>query len=639
MNISSLKIKPGLKIFLAYLGLALLVTFPLVLQLKSHALGDPKSDMWKHIWGFWWVKDNLLKHFTFPLHTTLLNFPKGGSIFFIDSLGAVLSIPLQLLFGLIPAYNLMIILNLALAGYFAYLLCFYLGKNRFAAFIGGLIFGFSAYFYSNLISGITEALNIPWIPLFLLYFIKSLREKGWRNPLLCSLCLFLATFGSWYHGLFCGLLAGFIGFSTLLTWLKKVYRARKDKAAYLGKIFLHILIIGLLLLFIGHWKTCLIGLLVYIAVLGLTEPQLGPKILKAQWIARLFLIGLTAAVLLAPLIYYFQQTLSQPDALVIRNRMADSFTLYLGDPENSSRIADYFLPGKNRGTVSLTVDRLTKISYSGYLVLLLALWGLIKTRRRYQLTFALSSLLFFLLSLGPYLKWPDSQDHSVKNYLYLVFYKFLPFFSQAGIPFRFTLMVNLCLGVLASFALAGFFRFKAGRLNFKIAAVLVMGIFLESILLSPVPFPLPESRLASPKFYLEAGRDSRPYGLIDYPIQRGEDLLLPGEYFYYQTFHHKGIPYNVEGTIPTPVYENLFTLYLFNLEKKFELYMERTAYAPPKDEMDRSFKKLKAAKYRYLVLHLNYYPRETLPAIRTLLRHYCGEPRLCPPDLEVYQTY
>lgn len=81
------KLSFNLKVLGLYFLLALVVTFPLALHLKGYALGDLKSDIWKHIWGFWWIKDNLVSQQIFPISTRLLNFPAGGSLFFIDPPG------------------------------------------------------------------------------------------------------------------------------------------------------------------------------------------------------------------------------------------------------------------------------------------------------------------------------------------------------------------------------------------------------------------------------------------------------------------------------------------------------------------------------------------------------------------------
>ena len=49
------------------------------------------------------------------------------------------------------------------------------------------------------------------------------------------------------------------------------------------------------------------------------------------------------------------------------------------------------------------------------------------------------------------------------------------------------------------------------------------------------------------------------------------------------------------------------------------------------------FQDLKKAGYRYIVLHLNYYPPELLGAIRSYLTYFFGKPHHHPPDLEVYR--
>ena len=70
--------------FAIALALALLLTWPAVLDLRGSMLGHPGNDTWNHAWGFWWVADSLGQG-QVPLHTDLLDHPKGGALFFIDS--------------------------------------------------------------------------------------------------------------------------------------------------------------------------------------------------------------------------------------------------------------------------------------------------------------------------------------------------------------------------------------------------------------------------------------------------------------------------------------------------------------------------------------------------------------------------
>ena len=94
--------------FAIALALALLLTWPAVLDLRGSMLGHPGNDTWNHAWGFWWVADSLSQG-QVPLHTDLLDHPKGGALFFIDSFNAVWTWPIQVLAGVPAALNLAVI--------------------------------------------------------------------------------------------------------------------------------------------------------------------------------------------------------------------------------------------------------------------------------------------------------------------------------------------------------------------------------------------------------------------------------------------------------------------------------------------------------------------------------------------------
>ncbi|MCL5035571.1 MAG: hypothetical protein M1269_00500 [Chloroflexi bacterium] len=632
------------RVIFYYFILSLIVTFPLVLYLKSTIIGDFAGDMWKHIWGFWWIKDNLINYHTFPNKTELLNYPYGGAIFFIDSLGAILSIPLQFIFGLTASYNLMILFNLTLGGVGMFLLARYLSKNVVAAFIAGVIFAFSSFTMTQIESGVTEVLNIGWVPLYILYFIKTMKERSLLNPVLAALFLFLSTFGSWYFGIFNIL---FTVIFLLYFLIKSFLKNLSEKKITVRKVIetaAHTLYLLVLLRVITHPPQqiiyYLLGLLAYPLAFLYLKKEGGLDFIKQPQVQRAVILITVSFLLLFPVTYYFKVSLSSPDALVIRNRTEESLQFYLNNPFNVSKVIDYIMPGKGWSTVSLTVDRLTKVSYAGIIALALGIIGIFQYRRRYMWVFLAGSVTFFLLSLGPFVCLIQPHpDIRLKNIFYLALFKLLPFFSEVAIPYRFFMMFMLCLAVLAAFGLAKLLRGKPGYIQNTVAVLITAGILLDLMLVSPLPFPLSLSKPRISNFYKEQGAIKKPYGLIDFPIQRQTGMLLPGEYFYYQIYHQKGIPNKVEGTIPVYVYENLLTLYMFNLEKKFDLQLEKVAYAPPAKELKSAAADLKEKKFKYLVLHLDYYPGEVLPPIRAFLTYFFGAPRSYPPDLEVYQVY
>lgn len=192
-----------------YVLLALVFTFPLVLNFTTYIPGDMEGDVWKHLWGMWWIKHKLVEECVLPIHTHLLNYPYGGALFFIDPLNGLLSVPLQYFFAMPVVFNIMVLFNIVLAATACYCLCRYLCGNSHAAFFGGAVYGFSAYMAAYITSGVTEAINIGWMPLFFLFYIRMLRNKRLADACRAGLFFGLATVGSWYYGTFCVLFAVF----------------------------------------------------------------------------------------------------------------------------------------------------------------------------------------------------------------------------------------------------------------------------------------------------------------------------------------------------------------------------------------------------------------------------------------------
>ncbi|MBM3466149.1 MAG: hypothetical protein FJX76_29020, partial [Armatimonadetes bacterium] len=215
---------------LLYLGAALVVTYPLVFHLGDSVVGDFESDVWKHLWGFWWVKQCLVDQHVLPLYTALLNYPAGGSLFFIDPLGGLLSVPLQIFVAPHVAFNLLVLFNITLAGSGAFLLARYLTRSTPAAYVAGVIYGCSPYMLANVTSGISESYNIGWIPLFMLFFLRTLREAETSNAVWAGIFLATATVGCWYYGVFCAVFAALF----FLCWSLEMWRAASRKAVDSG---------------------------------------------------------------------------------------------------------------------------------------------------------------------------------------------------------------------------------------------------------------------------------------------------------------------------------------------------------------------------------------------------------------------
>jgi len=128
-------------------------------------------------------------------------------------------------------------------------------------------------------------------------------------------------------------------------------------------------------------------------------------------------------------------------------------------------------------------------------------------------------------------------------------------------------------------------------------------------------------------------RDQQEYGIIDLPFQRIKGELLPGEYFYYQMFHHKNIPNKVEGTIAVYVFQNPFMVHLFNMEHGY------TRVEPDEPSMRKALDRLKDARFKYLVVHDNLMFPSARERIHQLLIHFLGPPRTYPDGIKLYRVY
>lgn len=176
-----------------YLALGLLLTFPLALQFGDHVPGTTtwSMDEYGYVWNNWWFKYAVFDRGTNPFHTNFLFYPIGTSLvlYTFTLLHVLLGLPIQFLFGLIPASNLELLFAFVTSGYGAFLLSHYLLRKArpemysslVAAFAAGAVFAFSSnrFVYSAL--GHYNVVATEWIPFFVLFLVKTVRDPRWSN--------------------------------------------------------------------------------------------------------------------------------------------------------------------------------------------------------------------------------------------------------------------------------------------------------------------------------------------------------------------------------------------------------------------------------------------------------------------------
>lgn len=183
---------------LALLAAAVLTLWPAWRHLGAVIPGDPTSDAYDHLWGYWWWA-HALGRLQNPLHTTLSHQPPGGTLWFVDPLNALLAAPLQTLVSTATATT-----TVLTAQVFATLLAVWLGLRRHAplgAPVAALAVGAGAYTLGLLQSGVYEFVAMG--PVAAVY----LGPRNGLRPATIAALWVLAAVANFYYAAFAGLLA------------------------------------------------------------------------------------------------------------------------------------------------------------------------------------------------------------------------------------------------------------------------------------------------------------------------------------------------------------------------------------------------------------------------------------------------
>jgi hypothetical protein len=196
--------------FLLCLFLGFAFTLPGSLSPASALLGYP-GDNFQHAW-FLWHFARAVSHAHNPFYTRLLFYPNRVNLAWstTDPLAGAIALPLSLAAGPTIAYNLSLILQLALAAFFARLLCLRISRNEAAAFIGGLVFGFSPFLLAHALGHLGLVTAFP-IPLFVLALDRIFRSQNpsWKLGIPLGLALLLAALAHYNYAVLCLLFAFF----------------------------------------------------------------------------------------------------------------------------------------------------------------------------------------------------------------------------------------------------------------------------------------------------------------------------------------------------------------------------------------------------------------------------------------------
>ena len=192
-------------VFVAYLALAILATYPLVLHATTHVIGSPvppgEATPPLNIWAMATVVHQLPR--PLQLFEGTAFYPYHHSLAFSEHLfiPALLGAPVYLATGnWVLAYNVVMLLTLATAGLGMFLLSRHLTGDGIASFGAGLLYAFHTWNINELVR--SQITANQWFPFVMLALLKFFERPGWRRGLLAGLFYGLQSLSCMYWALY-----------------------------------------------------------------------------------------------------------------------------------------------------------------------------------------------------------------------------------------------------------------------------------------------------------------------------------------------------------------------------------------------------------------------------------------------------
>lgn len=478
---------------LAYLFLAIVLTYPLVLHFTTHVAGDGRDDP-ALTWNLWWVPYALLQLQSSPVYTDFMFHPIGLNLAFytLTYLNAFLAIPFQFAFNLVVAANTNLLLSFALSGFGTYLLARYLLRDftsdpTAAAFVAGAVYAFSAnkLLYASL--GQFNIASSHWIPFYILFLLKLTHALGQDRP---------------------GRVTAFYGF-----------------------------LVGLFLLLQALSEFIFASFLIIVTAFYLVFWIVGNRRILARpagWAPAFAIAAVTFLVPMMPILAaLLQDMLAEGDFIQQGLGFANVF---------SSDVLGFFVPSHLHpllgGLESQFHFAYTNFAYLGFAVLalaILAFWRVPQAR-----LWGVLGAIFVLITLGPDLRIDGRAIPA--PILPFNFLLDIPLIKGNRYPSRWSVMVTLSAAVLVAYAIA-WTRERLQVRHATFAAVLPVGL-AAVILFEHLSIPLPLSDFQIPSVYDTIAADKGDFSVLEIPLAWRNGFRMTGTpdaemmfEQYYQTRH------------------------------------------------------------------------------------------------------
>ncbi len=421
-----------------YALLALVLLGPVLGDPTGLALGHERADTWNHVWGYGHVAGALASGQS-PLDAPGVGFPTPGRVYFVDLLGALITLPVGWTLGAVAAFNTALWGNLVLSGVGAWLLARHVTRSEPGAVLAGVVYLLSPHVLGQLHNGISETVATGWIPLAVLAWMRLIEAPTRRRGCWWGAAVGLSGLANWYYGLFVGAMTA---------------------------------------LLVAH------------------AALVTPARLKAARAAMVAGVGVGVALVI-PAGLAFRASLGEQGALVTRDPAFVWATLV---GHNMTDLLAFFVPGDFHSPDLLARwdEQLLVVVYVGWVVLALALWGWLTRRDGATRAWTLGASVCFVLALGPFLYVNGHYlrvGESLVPLPFLALFDLVPAVSRISHAYRLAVPLSLCMALLCALAVR--------RRPAWVAVLAGLAVALEATLGSPAIVPLPSASAAVPAVYAD----------------------------------------------------------------------------------------------------------------------------------------
>ncbi|HEY8601969.1 MAG TPA: hypothetical protein VIL85_26320 [Thermomicrobiales bacterium] len=450
-----------------YLLITIIATYPLIRHFGTALPGDGR-DAWQNYWDYWWLRMSLSQGQN-PYQTPLLYAPYGAPLYLhtLNPFNGLVTLPIQIVFGLTAAYNTVVFLSFSLAAYFAYLLVARISGSYQAGFVGGIIYAFGSYHFAHLL-GHANLLASEWLPAYLLCLVTA-SEKTGRQRLRWlgagAVSLLLIALCDWQYLLFAGALTA-----------------------------------------------------LYAPFTALTRRSLAPLGVAAA-------IGAGGIILILPFLVPTARELqvsatTRPAVLGPEQFSADLLSFVTPSP-----LQAWWGASAERLGGRAVAPAVERAIFLGFLPLLLAGTGLWLRGRRGWL-WGLGAVGFAVLALGPTLQIAGRGYPAIPLPYRLL--QQIPGVNVSRVPGRFALLVTLCLAILAGLGIAGL-RERLPALRGAMLPRVALPLLVAALLAEHFAAPYPLSAVQPAPFYRQLAAANARGAVLELPFSLTRATSLFGQ--------------------------------------------------------------------------------------------------------------